>query len=90
MNRKALLITIFFAGSAVSATADDTLRPEHSVSPGEMKFVECLKWPAPYCERICTPWANSQPDFQFSLNACVSQCLDSKHCYPEVTVSQPK
>ena len=43
-------------------------------------FVVCeeVATAIPICAKPCTTWAKSQPDFQYSFDACVANCQKQK------------
>ena len=40
--------------------------------------------PVRACDRPCAMWANWQPDFRFSYNACIANCRRVDGCRLEV------
>jgi hypothetical protein len=72
MTRAVVLAVIAFAVGCACASADDARKP--------VTIVECVKRPSALCERTCSTWAQSQPDYRFSLDICVSKCLKG-YCF---------
>ena len=51
-------------------------------------FVRAGPIPTPICHKPCVTWAQGQPDFQFSYDACVAKCRAEMPSCSEAASSQ--
>jgi hypothetical protein len=77
MRALVIVFAVFEIVSPVFAFAEQ--RPKVSDS-GRVQGVFCPARAIQPCPRSCAGWAKSQPDFQFSYDACVAICRKQFQC----------
>jgi hypothetical protein len=70
-------LTLLFVALIVPPALADDMK-----TPNSKTIVMCFEQQSlgAICTRPCTTWAQSQPDFRYSLDICVANCRKQNPC----------
>jgi hypothetical protein len=77
MRAPVIIVLAFGLAFPVHAFAED---PPKGSNSGRIEGRFCPTPAVQYCPKSCANWANSQPDNQYSYNACVAMCRKQLQC----------
>ena len=77
MRKRVIILAAFGITFAFVAFAEE---PSKVSNRGRVEGRFCPALAIQSCPRTCATWANSQPDFQYSYDACVATCRKQFQC----------